>query len=154
MVGFYEYAAKKGWYSGDLAAGVVRGLETNVEAGTDVRDLIPQRRNNQDPIRPFSVEDYRTLRGTLGPLPSERTAKDSRPSRDRLIADIATFVGLRVSEVKRLTRHPFQAIVVDSNAAYINIMIEVEGKGSKGKGPKNKTSRISSLAGCGNQRVY
>ncbi|MFC3457535.1 tyrosine-type recombinase/integrase [Massilia haematophila] len=46
---------------------------------------------------------WKLLQSELGPLPTEQSADDPRPSRDRLAAELSFWTGLRVDEVAKLS---------------------------------------------------
>jgi len=49
----------------------------------------------------------------IGPLPSERTTEDSRPSRDRLACELSIASGMRADEVAQLTTYQILDLQVD-----------------------------------------
>ena len=93
------------------------------------RGLLPKRRPTRAAIRPIDPKNLRRLADVLGPRPSERLDGSSRPSRDRLIIDLALSVGLRVHEVRALTRYQFLSLSPDPGAPGSNLGIFIKGKG-------------------------
>lgn len=140
VISFYRFAAEESWYSGALgdatqAERQLTPIDRNALAHTQkgsrsytrsvVRDLVPKAARHHNQIRPFSVREWRALTKVLGPYPSEKQRKHRRPSRDRLVCEVAFWTGLRLSEVEGLTANQFLSISTDgaSRASYSRLYI-------------------------------
>lgn len=113
---FYQFAQNRGWYEGDLGA---EGEDTD----------LPKVRPSSV-IHPISVSNLKKLINHLGPQASNRNG-DLRPCRDRLIADLGWVVGLRISEVLSLTTFQFLSLSFDPSTPYVDLRLQVLGKGGK-----------------------
>jgi integrase/recombinase XerC len=72
----------------------------------EVSDLLPlPQGGGDDAVRPLTETEYRTVAHLLGPLPPEtgQSITDCRPTRDRLIAEVAIHTGMRRDEISSLT---------------------------------------------------
>ena len=114
---FYDWAHQEAFFSENLNAKsvrqIVRSMDRNAMAHLDssanlieVSDLLPLPQGGaDDAVRPLTETEYRTIAHLLGPLPPEQDQKatDSRPTRDRLIAEVAIHTGMRRDEISSLT---------------------------------------------------
>lgn len=136
VLAFYQFASGQGWYSGDLATSEQDFTDdgTGASAGRFGKrtNLLPRSRLKRAAIRPFSVREWRTFETHLGPLPREREPIDLRSSRNRLIAEISLWGGLRVAETAKLEIHPFLAMTPDPLAPHAHQRLWIkDGKGAK-----------------------
>lgn len=139
---FYSYAAKKGWYFGDLGeywdtqeVGA-RNRPSKTDALIHTRVAKARKRDAELPkvgrsqkIRALRLDDLRTLFNYAGPQATLREG-DMRNCRDRLICDIGFFVGLRVAEIAALTTLQFLNLTPDINAPYTSQILTIVGKGN------------------------
>jgi len=125
---FYAWAHKRGFCDGNLPeATEIREVYLPADRDPLAHIHSGKRRIAVDPgtprsttrpgekVRPLIVGDpkdpsFPRIARHLGPLPSERGADDSTPSRDRLAAELSVSTGLRVDEVAKLT--VFQILVL------------------------------------------
>lgn len=136
VLAFYRFAGGQGWYSGNLAT---HGQDLTddrpgASAGRPCKRtrLLPRSKPKRAAIRPFSVQEWRKFETYLGPLPREREAMDLRSSRNRLIAEISLWGGLRVAETAKLEIHPFLAMTPNPLAPHAHQRLWIEdGKGGK-----------------------
>lgn len=155
---WYAYAAINGWYSGDLDGTPLslppsnsRPLDTNPLAHTQggksirvpntlFRDLLPARERSRH-VHPFRPDEMRAFLNAIGPRASARNG-DERPSRDRLLVDIAWAVGLRLDEIHQLSIYQFLHLSPPPHAPGGQQELVVSGKGSRGSGKRKRTVAI------------
>jgi integrase/recombinase XerC len=114
---FYDWAEREGFFGEILnvksVRQIARSLDRNAMAHLtssagriEVSDLLPlSRRGADDAVRPLTETEYRTVAHLLGPLPPEagQSITDCRPTRYRLIAEVAIHTGMRRDEISSLT---------------------------------------------------
>lgn len=134
ILAFYDYVRKHNSYFGDIcSADALRSRafsNASFDTLTDASRLIPSRRAKKNSIRPFQAGDLRRFLAALGPTATEREAEDLRPCRDRLMADWAWAVGLRLSELMALNPYQFLTLHADVGSPFSQQCIEVIGKGN------------------------
>lgn len=155
VIGFYRFAGKKAWYRGDLSGNLhsivlnkpidadsmahVRKGEQTI-ARSELSDLFPSPR--KAPPNPFTIPDWRRLIAVLGPMPSEQDQRRTLSCRDRLMIEVAVWTGLRLSEVRGLTKYQFLCLVPDPDAPASYQALTVAKSTAKGK--KERRIRIPS----------
>jgi integrase len=141
VVDFYDHKFRRGTYNGTIrksdAPRPSRTLDNDalahIHRGPRMKYLkspVPIK-NPQfgTMIKPLSIPSLRRLLEAIGP-----TASDAAPEasvRNRLIADWAWAVGLRISEILHLQHLQFRKIKPRENAPWAHVPIEVLGKGNK-----------------------
>ena len=114
---FYDWAYQEGFFGENLNAKsvrqIIRSMDRNAMAHlssdtgrSEVSDLLPLPRGSaDDAVRPLTETEYRTVAHLLGPLPPEtgQSITDCRPTRYRLIAEVAIHTGMRRNEISSLT---------------------------------------------------
>lgn len=140
---FYRYAARRGWYNGDLGNFGDSAVVNNPPIDSDplAHTRSPGRLRKYDPdlpkqvvhhkVAPFRTTDLRALLNHVGPQATQRGRRDRRSSRDRLIMDFGWAVGLRVDEVSSLTTLQFLSVTPDPRAPHVSLPLTIKGKGKK-----------------------
>lgn len=118
------------------------GTSTHDSEETRETVEIPQTADDCGPIRVMAHEQSVSILNALGPLPSVRDATapiredldvlaTRHTSRDRLAAEYALNVGLRVSEVRGLSVNNFAAYRAEDIDPVRNYQLEIIGKGRR-----------------------
>jgi integrase len=153
VIGFYRFATKKAWYSGSLCEdlqSIVSNKSIDADSMAHIRKgeptitkselnyLLPTPR--KAPPNPFTIPDWRRLIAVLGPMPSEQDERRTVSCRDRLMIEVAIWTGLRLSEVRGLTKYQFLSLVPDPDAPASYQALTVAKSTAKGK--KERRIRI------------
>ena len=146
---FYEWAGREGFFRENLnevsVRKIVRPMDRDALAHLhsnsdkiELSDLLPKPHGGiDDAVRPFTETEYRAVAHLLGPLPPEkgRTATDSRPTRDRLIAELSVNTGMRRDEVSSLTL--WQILDLRPNPSHPFLALKLLITQTKGLRPRN-----------------
>lgn len=113
---FYDWAGREGFFGEIINVKSVRQIAGSLDSNSlahltastgriEASDLLPlPHRGADDAVRPFTETEYRTVAHILGPLPPEagQSPTDCRPTRYRLIAEVAIHTGMRRDEITSL----------------------------------------------------
>lgn len=110
------------WYRAEL--GIGSNTYDEVASSTDgferltasARPLLDLERSSE-PAFVLKRRQWERIKEDLGPLPSERNSRDTRPARDRLACELSVSSGMRVDEVAQLTVHQILDVRVHPTAA-------------------------------------
>ncbi|WP_323143562.1 tyrosine-type recombinase/integrase [Massilia phyllosphaerae] len=119
---FYAYAKKQGWYTGEFIVNKVKkgrvtlqndlgGQRSSKRSSGDDGTKSQSRETSEfgEPVRPLSAIEWQLIQEALGPLPTQR-GDDWRPSRNRVVCELAIGTGMRVDELASLTVYQLQGL--------------------------------------------
>lgn len=140
---FYRRAIEWKWYEGVIGKRreyVRRGTTLDGSSlshlgpnnyGYFTSGLSPKRVSLRTTVHPFMIAELTAFLQAIGPRFNADSSPQGVRSRDRLIVDLALFVGLRVDEIHQLTRYQFESMCPDDNAPGAEQPLSIVGKGRK-----------------------
>lgn len=145
VLAYYRFCSRRGWYEGtlhteDLEVSIGRSSldrtalsHTRAGAGrTRIRnELVVKARRTNHKVRPFSKQEWLAFIEVLGPLPTHSNSRDPRMTRNRLIAEVAVWTGLRLESISKLAVLQFLGLNPDPASPFAHQLLTVLMKGRK-----------------------
>lgn len=114
VLAFYTWGAKHEHTA--LMTNVVRRIGPSDRPRRDSKVVALPKPSCENAVRVLQIDEYRSVAARLGPLPSQKNA--TRPTRDRLIAELALQTGARRAEIAALTINQILALTPDRSRPY------------------------------------